>query len=77
MKKFLIKLNNSEYEESFMCCVETNKTLKEFEQAYKRIREEWYANSNTYFCLWEYLQEKLAEEGFDFYEEAEAIELDF
>jgi len=75
MNKFLVRLVDTDYDDKvYMVRVETNKTLKEFEDAYERIRSAWYEEESP-DCLWNYLQEKLAEEGFDFYEEAEDLEL--
>jgi len=75
-KSFIIQLIDSDDESVKLFQLETQRTLKQFEKAYKKFRNNWY-KEETPDCLFDYLMERLDDMGFYLYEIKTDLSLDF
>ena len=57
--------------------IETTRTLKQFENEYKRLRNKWFKGCETLPTLIEYLESELLELGFGLYQITSDLVLDF
>ena len=75
-KTYFVTLYNASDDTTTPAMFESTKSLSECKKAYNKAREEWY-DEETPDCLFWFIQDKLAEQGIEFYELEPECELDF